>query len=140
MQTEQPGANCEQMQKEKVQAYTPAVHFPQRLQKAKKEEQFFKFLEIFKKIEINIPFVDAITQMPNYAKFLKDILSKKKKIAEEGVVSLTTSCSAVIQKSLPAKMKDPDIFTIPCTIGKYEFKKALCDSGASINLMPLSVV
>ena len=37
-------------------------------------------------------------------------------------------------------MKDPGNFTIPCSIGKYEFKKALCDSGASINLMPLLVV
>ena len=77
--------------------------------------------------------------MPNYAKFLKDILSKKKKIVD-GVVSLTTTCSAVIQKSLLAKMKDPSSFTIPCIIGKYEFKKALCDLGANINLMPLLVV
>ena len=38
------------------------------------------------------------------------------------------------------KMQDPDSFTIPCTIGNVEFEKALCDSGASINLMPLSVV
>ena len=97
-------------------------------------------MEIFKNIEINIPFADAITQIPNYAKFLKDILSKKKKIADEGVVSLTATCSAVIQKSLLAKMKDLSIFTIPYTIGKYEFKKVLCDSGANINLMPLSVV
>ena len=81
--TEQHGKNCEQKQKEKVPDYIPVVPFPQRLQKAKKEEQFSKFLEIFKKIEINIPFADAITQMPNYAKFLKDILSKKKKIAKE---------------------------------------------------------
>ena len=117
----------------------PAFIFPQRFQKAK-EEQFSKFMEIFKKIEINISFVEAINQMPNYAKFLKGILSKKKKIAEEGVLSLTASYSVVIQKSLPAKMKDPDNFTLPCTIGKYEFKKALCDSGASINLMPLSVL
>ena len=78
--------------------------------------------------------------MPNYAKFLKDILSKKKKIVDEGVVSRNTTCSVVILKSLPAKMKDPDSFTIPCTVGKYEFKKALCDSGANINLMPLSMV
>ena len=63
--TEQQGKNCEQKQKEKVQAYTPAVPFPQRLQKAKKEEQFSKFLEMFKKIEINIPFANAINQMPN---------------------------------------------------------------------------
>ena len=95
---------------------------------------------MFKKIEINIPFADAITEMPNYGKFLKDILSKKKKIANERVVSLIATCSAVIQKSLPAKMKDPGSFTIPCTIEKYEFKKALCESVVSINLMPLSVV
>ena len=82
-QIEQLGENCEQKQKDKVQAYTHVVPFPQRLQKEKKEEQFSKFLEIFKKIEINIPFADAITQMPNYVKFLKDLLSKKKKIADE---------------------------------------------------------
>ena len=123
-----------------MQAYTPAIPFSQRLQKAKKEEQFSKFLEIFKKIEINIPFAKAINQMPNYEIFLKEILNKKKNIAEEGVVNLTATCNAVIQRSLPAKMKDPGSFTIPCSIGKYEFKKALCDSRASINLMPLSVV
>ena len=78
--------------------------------------------------------------MPTYAKFLKEILSKKRKIAEEGIVNLTATCSAVIYQKLPEKMKDPGSFTIPCSIGKYEFKKALCDSGASINLMPLSVV
>ena len=70
--------------------------FPQRLQKARREEQLSKLLEIFKKIEINIPFVEAINQMPNYSKFLKEILSKKKKIAEEGIVSLTATCSVVI--------------------------------------------
>ena len=84
--------------------------------------------------------MEAINQMSNYAKFMNEILSKKKKIAEEGIVNLTATYGAVIQRSLPAKMKDPGNFTIPCSIGKYEFKKALCDSGASINLMPLSVV
>ena len=71
---------------------------------------------------------------------MKEILSKKRKIDEEGIVNLTATCSAIIQKKLPAKMKDPGSFTIPCSIGKYEFKKDLCDSGASINLMSLSVV
>ena len=138
--TEQLEKSSEQKQKEKVKAYTPAVPFPQRIQKAKKEEQFSRFLEIFKKIEINIPFAEAINQIPNYAKFLKEILSKKKKIVGEGIVNLTVACSAVIQRSLPTKMKYLGNFTIPCSIGKYEFKKALCDSGAIINLMPLSVV
>ena len=95
---------------------------------------------MFKKIEINNPFSKVINQMPTYEKFLKEILNKKRKIAEEGTVNLTATDSVVIQQKLLAKMKDPGSFTIPCSIGKYEFKKALCDSGASINLMPLSVV
>ena len=55
-------------------------------------------------------------------------------------MNLTAICSAVIQKCLLEKMKDLRSFTIPCTIRNFEFKKALCDLGASINLMPLSVV
>ena len=78
--------------------------------------------------------------MPNYEKFLKDILSKKRRFFEEGVVILTTTCSAVIHKNLPLKMQDPGSFTIPYTIGNFEFGMTLCDSRASINLMPLSVV
>ena len=78
--------------------------------------------------------------MPHYAKFMKDIISKKRKLDEGGVVSLSTNCSVRIQKNLPQKIQDLGSFTIPCTIGNYEFGKALCDYGASINLMPLSVV
>ena len=95
---------------------------------------------MFKKMEVNIHFSKALTQMPHYAKFMKDILSRKRKIAEEGVVSLTATCSAVIQRSLPKKMHDLGSFTIPCTIWNSEMGKALCDSGANINLMHLSVV
>ena len=47
------------------------------------EEQFSRFLDVFKKIEINIPFAKALTQMPNYAKFFKHILSKKRNVAEK---------------------------------------------------------
>ena len=96
IQTEQPEGSSEHKLKEKVLAHTPTMPFPQRLQKAKREEQFSRFLDIFKKIEINIPFAEVINQMPNYAKFLKEILSKKRKIAEEGIVNLTATCSAVI--------------------------------------------
>ena len=94
---------------------------------------------MFKKIEINIPFSEALTQMPQYAKFMKYILSKKRKITEEGIVSLTTTCGAVIHKTLPEKRQDPGSFTIPYKIGDVDMGKALCDSRASINLMPLSV-
>ena len=61
----------------------PVVPFPQRLHKAKMEEQFSRFLDMFKNIEINIRFAKALTQMPNYTKFLKDILSKKRRFIKE---------------------------------------------------------
>ena len=94
---------------------------------------------MFKKIEINIPFSEALTQIPLYAKFMKEILSRKRKIVEEGIVSLTATYSAVIQNSIPEKMQDPCSFTILCEIGHVDVGKALCDYGANINLMPLSV-
>ena len=123
-----------------MKTYKPPIPFPQRLHKARMEKQFSKVLNMFKKIEINNPFSKALAQMPHYAKFMKDILSKKRKFSKEGVVSLIATCSTIIQKSLTLKMLDPGNFTIPCTIGNYEFGKALCESRASINLMPLSVV
>ena len=67
---------------------------------------------MFKKIEVNIHFAKALAQMPHYAKFMKYILSKKRKLDEEGVVSLSTTCSAVIQNNFPMKMQDPSSFTI----------------------------
>ena len=68
------------------------------------DDQFSKFLNMFKKIEVNISFVEALAQMPCYAKFMKDIMNKKRNLDEERVVSLSTTCSAVIQKNLPMKM------------------------------------
>ena len=97
-QIEQAKGSNDQKKKEGVPAYTHSVPFPQRLQKSRREEQFSKFLDIFKKIEINIPFAEVISQMPLYEKFLKEILSKKRKIAEEGIVNLTATCSAIIQQ------------------------------------------
>ncbi|XP_041011490.1 uncharacterized protein LOC121255285 [Juglans microcarpa x Juglans regia] len=77
--------------------------------------------------------------MPNYVKFLKDIISKKRWMEEFEIVKLSEECSAILQKKLTQKLKDPGSFILPCTIGNSFFAKVLCDLGASINLMPLSV-
>ncbi|XP_060961868.1 uncharacterized protein LOC133032066 [Cannabis sativa] len=77
--------------------------------------------------------------MPRYVKFMKEILSKKRKMEDYETVALTEECSAILQKKLPPKLKDPGSFNIPCSIGGSVETKALCDLGASINLMPLSV-
>ena len=121
-----------------AKASTP-VPYPQRLKKHKLDKQFTKFMDVFKKLHINIPFADALEQMPSYVKFMKDILSQKRRLADFETVNLTEECSAIIQRKLPQKLKDPGSFTIPCTIGNAIFEKALCDLGASINLMPLSI-
>ncbi|CAJ2659128.1 unnamed protein product [Trifolium pratense] len=112
--------------------------FPQRLKKEKDEKNFGKFLEVFKKLQINIPFAEALEQMPTYAKFMKDIISRKRTIGDEKV-RLTEQCSAILQRKIPQKLKDPGSVTIPCTIGDRTFKKALIDLGASVSLMPLSI-
>ncbi|KAJ4724584.1 DNA-directed DNA polymerase [Melia azedarach] len=119
--------------------YVPPIPFPQRLRKNKLDKQFSKFLDVFKKLHINIPFVDALEQIPSYVKFMKEILSNKRKLEENETVMLTEECSTILQNKLPTKLKDPGSFTIPCTIGECYFEKALCDLGASINLMSFSV-
>ncbi|XP_022864248.1 uncharacterized protein LOC111384222, partial [Olea europaea var. sylvestris] len=122
-----------------VKAYVPPIPFPQRLQKHKLDKQFQKFLDVFKKLHINIPFAEALAQMPSYAKFVKDILSNKRKLEDNETVMLIEECSAILQHKLPLKLKDPGSFTILCHIGNLYIDKALCDLGASINLMPLSL-
>ncbi|XP_062114131.1 uncharacterized protein LOC133825164 [Humulus lupulus] len=102
-------------------------------------KQFSKFLEVFKKLHINIPFSEVLEQMPSYVKFMKDILSKKRRMEDFEIVALTEECSAILQRKLPQKLRDPGSFTIPCTIGNFQCERALCDLGASINLMSLSI-
>ncbi|KAL5572849.1 hypothetical protein UlMin_022446 [Ulmus minor] len=116
-----------------------AVPFPQRLRKQNLDKQFSKFIDIFKSLHINLPFIDMLEQMPKYAKFLKEVLSNKRRLEGNEKVMLTKECSVILQRKLPQKLKDPGSFTIPCTIGDFEFDKVLCDLGASINLMPLSI-
>ncbi|XP_027364392.1 uncharacterized protein LOC113871495 [Abrus precatorius] len=77
--------------------------------------------------------------MLKYAKFLKEMLSNKKKLEEFETVRLNEECSAILLRKLPPKLKDPGSFTIPCTICNSYFDKALCDLGASINLMSFSM-
>jgi hypothetical protein len=119
--------------------FKPKIPFPQRFAKSKLDEQFKKFIEMMNKIYVDVPFTEVLTQMPTYAKFLKEILSKKRKIEEGETVNLTEECSAIIQNKLPPKLKDPGSFSIPCVIGSEIVKKAMCDLGASVSLMPLSL-
>nr|XP_025692668.1 uncharacterized protein LOC112794916 [Arachis hypogaea] len=129
-----------QEQRTMVKTYTPAIPYPQRFNKEIKDQQFPKFLEVFKKLEINIPLVEALEQMPLYAKFLKELINKKRNWHEKETMLMTQEYSAVILKGLPLKLKDPRSFFLPCTMENISIDKALCDLGARINLMPYSMM
>nr|XP_009617255.1 uncharacterized protein LOC104109611 [Nicotiana tomentosiformis] len=117
----------------------PPPPFPQRLQKVKDNTAYKRFLNILKQVQINIPLVDILQEVPKYAKYIKDIVANKMRLTEFKTVALTEECSSRIQSKLPQKLKDPGNFTIQISIGKHAVGRALCDLGASINLMPLSV-
>ena len=78
--------------------------------------------------------------MSSYVKFIKKILSNKRKLEEYETVMLTEESSAILQNKLPLKLKDLESFTISCTIGSLLFEQALYDLGTSINLMPYSIL
>ncbi|XP_058759898.1 uncharacterized protein LOC131633204 [Vicia villosa] len=132
----------EPVTKEKEVEPKPTIKLPfptRNKKKGQHEKNFEKFLEMFKKIELNIPVLEALEQMPTYAKFMKDIISKKRTTDRDPII-LTETCSAILQgMKIPVKKKDRGSVTIPCTIGDRSFKKALIDLGASVSLMPLSI-
>jgi len=74
----------------------PLVPFPQRLKNNKIDNQFSKFLSIFKLLHINIPLVEALEKIPKYAKFFKDILSNNQKLEDHDKVMLTEESSVIL--------------------------------------------
>jgi len=111
--------------------------FPVSSSRSKKKDKE----EVLNKVEFNIPLLDAIKQIPKYAKFLKELCTTKRAFKLKGheMVSMGEVVSAIVQKNMPLKQKDPGAFTIPCVIGNASFKRALCDLGASISVMPKHV-
>ena len=65
---------------------------------------------MFKKLHINIPFAEALAQMPKYAKFMEEILRNKKKLEDHETVMLNEECSAILLNKCPPKLKDPGSF------------------------------
>ena len=73
-----------------------------------------------------------------YAKFFKELITRKRNLDDTEIIALTEECSAVIQNHMPKKLGDPGSFCIPCVVGKKSFT-ALCDLGSSVSVLPLGV-
>ncbi|KAL7583021.1 uncharacterized protein LOC111895517 [Lactuca sativa] len=100
---------------------TPAP-FPSRLAGTKREQEDDEIMAMFQR----------------YAKFLKELCTSKKKLKGNQTVKVCENVSAVLQKQLPKKCKDPSVFTVPCKMGNLFVPRAMLDFGASINVLPYS--
>ncbi|GKC72328.1 reverse transcriptase domain-containing protein [Tanacetum coccineum] len=99
------------------------------------EAQYGKFLDVISVVRINVPLIDVLGGMPNYGKFLKELISNKQKIEQIFAAFLSDKSSAMIQNNVPPKLGDPRSFLILCIFNKTFSCNALVDLGASINLM-----
>jgi hypothetical protein len=103
--------------------YEPQVPFPESLKAPshfrKQEEKIQDMIEVFKQVKINLPLLDAITQVPAYVKFLKDLNTQKRKNKNHipKKAFLTEHVSSLIQHNSPLKFKDLGSPTILCIIG-----------------------
>nr|GEY34195.1 reverse transcriptase domain-containing protein [Tanacetum cinerariifolium] len=119
----------------------PSIPYPSRLHDQKlcdkANDQREKFFQIFKDLNFNISFADALILMPKFSPSIKSLLTKKDKLCELARTSLNEQCLAVLLKKLPEKLRDADKFQIPCDFPEMAECLALADLGANINLMPL---
>jgi hypothetical protein len=85
---------------------------------------------------LQIPLTDAI-KLPPYSKYMKDIVSNKRKIPKEEISTLLANYS--FNGMVPVKLGDPGIPIISCSIKNNYVRTALCDFGAGVSVMPFSL-
>nr|GEW54873.1 retrovirus-related Pol polyprotein from transposon TNT 1-94 [Tanacetum cinerariifolium] len=117
----------------------PSIPYPSKLQyqklRDKANDQREKFFQIFKDLNFNISFADALILMPKFGPSIKSLLTNKDKLCDLSKSPLNEHCSSILLKKLPEKLRDPGKFLISCDFPKMAECLALADLGASINLM-----
>ncbi|GKA52968.1 hypothetical protein Tco_0746283, partial [Tanacetum coccineum] len=99
-----------------VKPQQSSIPFPNRVRKEKEEALQRNFLENLKQLDINIPFIEALVQIPKYAKYLKRILTNKSRLEEACMETMNERCLAVLLNKLPFKKKTPGV---SLTLVKY---------------------
>ncbi|XP_074556457.1 uncharacterized protein LOC141812313 [Curcuma longa] len=117
--------------------YVRNIPFPQRLLYKQKDEEFEKLYNRVKDLTLDVPLLDALIEMPKFAKFIKGLMSTKDITRAKNVVALTEEVSAkILNNKTPPKLKDPGSFFLPCKIGNISIGRAFCDLGASVSIIP----
>jgi len=94
-------------------------------------------LDALKQVYADTSFLETLKKMPACLQFVRDFLSKKGEPEAGSVMPIGQVCSSILQS--PVKLQDLGDFSIPCCIGGVQIEGALCDLGASVSLMPLSL-
>ena len=124
---------------EETPKYLIPAPYPRRLRKPQNDSNSQEFLELFKQVKINIPLLNAIKNVPMYAKYLKDLCIVKRRQSVKKKAYLASQVSAIIQQDIPPKYKDPGTPTISCFIGEEKITNALLNLGSSVNVLPYIV-
>ena len=88
--------------------YKPIAPFPQCLNPPKQMTPNQEILDIFKEVKINIPLLDAIKQIPSYAKFLKDLCTIKRRMHVQKKAFLTEQVSSILKQNTPPNKRIRD--------------------------------
>src|SRR3954469_23545602 len=110
--------------------------FPPKPSKKKDDEDFERFAEMIRPIFLCMRLTDVLKTNP-YAKYMKDIITNKRKIPEAEISTMLANYT--FKGGIPKKLGDPGVPTIPCSIKRNYVKTALCDLGAGVSVMPLSL-
>ncbi|XP_025647711.1 uncharacterized protein [Arachis hypogaea] len=137
---EDPQPRSEVPRKEQIlEEVAQPIPFPTLARKAKKRVKLDPtMVKMFKRVEVTIPLFDSIHQVPKYAKFLKDLYMNKDRIHELETIPLGSSISALMG-SIPEKCVDPGPCLVSCVIDGVQFVDCMCDLGACVSIMSLSV-
>ncbi|GKC79987.1 reverse transcriptase domain-containing protein [Tanacetum coccineum] len=141
--SDQPVSPPKPKEDPKPNPHQPKIPYPSRLNKTKlldkNDVQIFKFLKILKQLHFDVSLMDALTLIPKFTKVLLNLLKDKEKLEELANTPINAEYSAIILNKVPKKLEDPGKFLIPCILHDLKVYSSLADSGASINLMPLSI-
>ncbi|KAI5015824.1 hypothetical protein ZWY2020_059363 [Hordeum vulgare] len=110
--------------------------FPPKPSKKKDDEDFERFVEMIRPVFLQMCLTDMLKMSP-YAKYMKDIVTNKRRIPEVEISTMLTNYT--FKRGTHKKLGDPGMPTIPCSIKGNYVRTALCDFGASVSVIPLSL-
>lgn len=130
---------CKRKQQHGESSHLVPFPFLQALRKGKQNDRYNDLYSMLSKVQINLPLLELISNVPSYTKFFKEVCSRKRKFNAQEKVMASEAVNSVLQHTLPPKVKDPGSFNVNIILGDVLCVRAMLDLGASINLMPFSV-